>query len=144
MYFIWPNLKKIIKGIQGECVKDCCSHGPLGGITSKWTCYYFSHSWQVKSDLDLNMHPAINICTISGLEGHSFWRIICGSCHQSVQRAKEDPFGLGQRCLNSHLAQFWWKRLWSARFVERWNVRTNRDWAICLGRHTWSTPKLGI
>ena len=36
------------KGIQGECVRDCCSHGPLGGITSKWTCPQFSNSWQVR------------------------------------------------------------------------------------------------
>ena len=39
---------KIFLGIQGTCVKDCCSHGPMGGITSKWTCYHFAHSWQVK------------------------------------------------------------------------------------------------
>ena len=34
-------------GVQGECVKDCCSHGSTGGITSPQTCYHFSHSWQV-------------------------------------------------------------------------------------------------
>ena len=42
-----------ISGIQGECVKDCCSHGPMGGITSQWTCYHFAHSWQVKNKLQI-------------------------------------------------------------------------------------------
>ena len=53
-------------GIQGQCVKvlkanvhvkfpsnngsnvqDCCSHGSIGGLTSPYSCGYFSHSWQV-------------------------------------------------------------------------------------------------
>jgi len=34
-------------GIQGQCVKDCCSHGSIGGITSPTSCFHFSHSWQV-------------------------------------------------------------------------------------------------
>merc|ERR1711970_70824 len=34
-------------GVQGQCIKDCCSHGSIGGITSPWTCYHFDHSWQV-------------------------------------------------------------------------------------------------
>jgi len=34
-------------GVQGECVKDCCSHGSTGGLTSPETCFHFSHSWQV-------------------------------------------------------------------------------------------------
>jgi len=34
-------------GVQGECVKDCCSHGPTGGLTSPQTCLHFAHSWQV-------------------------------------------------------------------------------------------------
>lgn len=34
-------------GIQGQCVKDCCSHGSTGGITSPQTCFHFAHSWQV-------------------------------------------------------------------------------------------------
>lgn len=38
---------------QGECVKDCCSHGPTGGLTSPQTCLYFAHSWQVT----LTSHP---------------------------------------------------------------------------------------
>ena len=45
---IYTNLEYVKTiGIQGTCVKDCCSHGAIGGITSKWTCYHFSHSWQV-------------------------------------------------------------------------------------------------
>merc|ERR1711970_829572 len=36
-----------ILGIQGQCVKDCCSHGSLGGLTSPYTCHHFKHSWQV-------------------------------------------------------------------------------------------------
>ena len=34
-------------GVQGQCVKDCCSHGSTGGLTSPYSCYHFSHSWQV-------------------------------------------------------------------------------------------------
>ena len=34
-------------GIQGQCVKNCCSHGSIGGLTSPTSCYHFSHSWQV-------------------------------------------------------------------------------------------------
>jgi len=34
-------------GVQGECVKDCCSHGPTGGLTSPQTCFHFANSWQV-------------------------------------------------------------------------------------------------
>merc|ERR1711971_485499 len=34
-------------GVQGECVKDCCSHGPTGGLTSPQTCFHFNNSWQV-------------------------------------------------------------------------------------------------
>ena len=48
----------IFLGIQGECVKDCCSHGPLGGITSKWTCPQFSNSWQV-SEIPFDFHICI-------------------------------------------------------------------------------------
>ena len=45
---IYTNLEYVKTiGIQGTCVKDCCSHGAIGGITSKWTCYHFAHSWQV-------------------------------------------------------------------------------------------------
>ena len=49
LWWFWqyPYISVYLIGIQGTCVKNCCSHGPLGGITSKWTCYYFSHSWQV-------------------------------------------------------------------------------------------------
>ena len=36
-----------VLGVQGRCVKDCCSHGSTGGILSPYTCYHFSHSWQV-------------------------------------------------------------------------------------------------
>ena len=34
-------------GVQGQCVKDCCSHGSPGGLLSPYTCHQFSHSWQV-------------------------------------------------------------------------------------------------
>jgi len=34
-------------GIQGRCVKDCCSHGSLGGLTAPYTCQYFHNSWQI-------------------------------------------------------------------------------------------------
>ena len=27
--------------------QDCCSHGSIGGLTSPYSCGYFSHSWQV-------------------------------------------------------------------------------------------------
>ena len=48
IYYFLKLLK--ILGIQGSCVKDCCSHGPMGGITSRWTCYHFAHSWQVNTN----------------------------------------------------------------------------------------------
>merc|ERR1712215_30337 len=34
-------------GVQGTCVKSCCSNGSLGRLTSPQTCYHFTHSWQV-------------------------------------------------------------------------------------------------
>lgn len=36
-----------VLGIQGQCLKDCCSHGSLGGILGAPACYHFAHSWQV-------------------------------------------------------------------------------------------------
>ena len=33
--------------MQGRCVKDCCSHGSLGGLTAPYTCQNFHNSWQV-------------------------------------------------------------------------------------------------
>jgi alpha-galactosidase len=34
-------------GRQGTCVRACCSHGSLGGLTAPQTCHNFHHSWQV-------------------------------------------------------------------------------------------------
>jgi len=34
-------------GVQAECLKDCCSHGSLGGIIGGEGCFHFHHSWQV-------------------------------------------------------------------------------------------------
>ena len=28
-------------------MKDCCSHGSLGGLTAPYTCQHFHNSWQV-------------------------------------------------------------------------------------------------
>ena len=36
-------------GIQAQCVKNCCSHGPFGGIDTSKTCKGFKHSWQLWS-----------------------------------------------------------------------------------------------
>ncbi|XP_023332001.1 alpha-galactosidase [Eurytemora carolleeae] len=34
-------------GIQGQCLKDCCSHGSMGGLLGAEGCIHFHHSWQV-------------------------------------------------------------------------------------------------
>lgn len=34
-------------GVQGQCLKDCCSHGSVGGVLGASGCVHFHHSWQV-------------------------------------------------------------------------------------------------